>query len=207
MTVLVVRHRVGTASQLRGALQESSAILEPGLRLAQRTEIPSLYPLLASSLAYVYALLGRCAEALPLAEEAMAQSPSSQRAGYLAEVYLLSGQRADAVRIGQQALDLSRHYHERGEEARALRLLGEIAAHADPPEVQEAERYYRQALALAAELGMRPLVAHCHLGLGTLHQRVGRHDEAQAELANAAEMYRAMEMTFWLARVEAALAA
>ena len=53
---------------------------------------------------------------------------------------------------------------------------------------------------------MRPLVAHCHLGLGTLYQKVGRDDQAQAELATAAEMYRAMEMTFWLEKAEAALA-
>ena len=52
---------------------------------------------------------------------------------------------------------------------------------------------------------MRPLVAHCHLGLGTLYQKVGRHEQAQPELATAAEMYRAMEMTFWLDKAEAAL--
>ena len=62
-----------------------------------------------------------------------------------------------------------------------------------------------QALALAEEMGMRPLVAYCHFGLGTLYQRVGRNEQAQAELATAAEMYRAMEMTFWLETVEAAL--
>jgi hypothetical protein len=53
---------------------------------------------------------------------------------------------------------------------------------------------------------MRPLAAHCHLGLGTLYQKLGRDGEAQAELPTAAELYRAMEMTFWLAKVEAALA-
>jgi hypothetical protein len=61
-------------------------------------------------------------------------------------------------------------------------------------------------LLLAEELGMRLLAAHCHLGLGTLYQKVGRTEEAQAELTTAAEMYRAMEMTFWLAKAEAALA-
>ena len=86
-------------------------------------------------------------------------------------------------------------HKERGDEAWALRLLGEIAAHADPPDVEQAESHYRQALALADELGMRPLVAHCHLGLGTLYRKIGRDEQAQAELATAAEMYRAMEMT------------
>jgi hypothetical protein len=52
---------------------------------------------------------------------------------------------------------------------------------------------------------MRPLVAHCHLGLGTLYQKIGRDVQAQAALATAAELYRAMEMTFWLARAETEL--
>ena len=52
---------------------------------------------------------------------------------------------------------------------------------------------------------MRPLVAHCHLGLGTLYGKAGRVDEARAALTTAAEMYRGMEMTFWLGKAEAAL--
>ena len=53
---------------------------------------------------------------------------------------------------------------------------------------------------------MRPLVAHCHLGLGKLSATSGRHAEARAELSAAVELYRAMEMTFWLPQTEAALA-
>jgi hypothetical protein len=65
--------------------------------------------------------------------------------------------------------------------------------------------YYGQALALAGELGMRPLVAHCHLGLGTLYQKIRRDEQAQAELTTAIELYRAMEMTYWLEKAETAL--
>ena len=119
---------------------------------------------------------------------------------------LLAGRQRTRAPLAERALALAREHEERGNEAWALRLLGEIAAHADPPDVEQAESYYRQALALAEELGMRPLVAHCHLGLGTLYQKIGRDEQAQAELATAAEMYRAMEMTFWLAKAEAVLA-
>jgi hypothetical protein len=66
--------------------------------------------------------------------------------------------------------------------------------------------YYRQSLALADELGMRPLIAHCHLGLGTLSLKIGRLEEARTELAAAIDLYRAMEMIFWLPQAEAALA-
>ena len=88
----------------------------------------------------------------------------------------------------------------------ALRLLGDIAARRDPPEADEAEAHYREALKLADHLGMRPLQVHCHLGLGKLHRRMGRAHEAQIELSAAVAMLRAMEMTLWLPEAEAELA-
>ena len=84
-----------------------------------------------------------------------------------------------------------------------LRLLGEIAAQADPPDVESAEAHYAQALARANELGMRPLVAHCHLGLGRLYRRSGDPAKAEEHVTTAAAMYREMGMTFWLEKAEA----
>jgi tetratricopeptide (TPR) repeat protein len=75
-----------------------------------------------------------------------------------------------------------------------------------PPDVAQAEAHYQQALALAEALGMRPLVAHCHRALGTLHAKLGQREQARAELDTAIKMYRAMDMTFWLPQAEAALA-
>ena len=68
---------------------------------------------------------------------------------------------------------------------------------------EDALGYYREALALAGELSMRPLVAHCHLGLGKLYRRTGKRQEAQEHLAIATTMYREMDMTFWLEQAEA----
>jgi Flp pilus assembly protein TadD len=76
----------------------------------------------------------------------------------------------------------------------------------DPLKTERAEESLRQALALADELGMRPLQAHCHRGLGTLYATIGRPEQARAELSTATEMYQVMEMTFWLPQAEAALA-
>jgi fructosamine-3-kinase len=104
-----------------------------------------------------------------------------------------------------QALDLARMYKERGHEAWALRLLGEIATHREPPGVGEAEASYRQALLLAETLGMRPLQAHSHCGLGTLYVKIGQWEQAHVELSTAIDLYRAMDMTFWLPQTEAAL--
>ena len=78
--------------------------------------------------------------------------------------------------------------------------------HCAPPDVDQAAAHYHQALALAEALGMRPLQAHCHLGLGTLYATLGQREQARAALTMAIEMYRAMDMTFWLPQTEAALA-
>ena len=153
------------------------------------------------------------ADALPLLQQAVDRSTSVQLTflrsllvGWLSEAYLLAGHGEDASQHASRALELAREHKERGHEAWALRLLGEIAAHADPPEVEQAESYYRQALALAEELEMRPLVAHCRLGLGAVYRQIGHDQQAQAELTVAAEMYRAMEMPFWLTKAKGALA-
>ena len=53
---------------------------------------------------------------------------------------------------------------------------------------------------------MRPLQAHCHRGLGTLYATAGQPAQARTALATAIEMYRAMDMAFWLPQTEAALA-
>jgi Tetratricopeptide repeat len=102
-----------------------------------------------------------------------------------------------------RALTVARERGGRGDEAHALHLLGEVAAHSDPLHVQAAEAYYRQALARATELEMRPLMAHCHTGLGTVYQRIGDGVKAHQHLATATTMYREMGMTFWLEKAEA----
>src|SRR5262249_11075999 len=93
-----------------------------------------------------------------------------------------------------------------GNEAHALYQLGVVHAHADPPDVVQAEAHYQQALSLAEALSMRPLVAHCHYGLGWLYGQTGRGEEACVALATAISMYRAIDMIFWLPQAEAALA-
>ena len=162
-----------------------------------------------------YALSGRRTEGLVLLEQAVEQVSAGSTFGmagacayvlWLAEAYLLAGRADDAAQTASHALSSARECQERGTEAWARRLLGEIAAHGHPPDADEAESYYREALALADELGMRPLVAHCHRGLGTLYRQVDRDEHAKAELNTATELYRAMEMAFWLEKAEAVLA-
>ena len=116
------------------------------------------------------------------------------------------GRGEEAWQHAHQALDLARQLKARGDEALALHQLGAVYAHAAPPDVVQAEAHYQQALALAEELGMRPLQAHCHYGLGRLYHQTGRAEQARAALTAAIDLYRAMEMTFWLPQAEAILA-
>ena len=119
---------------------------------------------------------------------------------------MLAGHLEEAYVLAERTLALTREHQERGHQAYALRLLGDIAARREPPESASAETHYRQALALAEELGMRPLQAHCHLGLGTLYAQTGPPEPARAALTAAIALYRDMEMTFWLPQAETVLA-
>ena len=118
---------------------------------------------------------------------------------------MLASHLEEAHTLAQRALAHACEHQERGNHAYALRLLSEIAARREPPEIALAETHYRQALALAAELGMRPLMAHCHRGLGTLYAMTGQREQAHTELTAALDLYRTMDMTFWLPQAEAAL--
>jgi tetratricopeptide (TPR) repeat protein len=124
---------------------------------------------------------------------------------YLAEGYLHAHRAVEAREAALRALHLAREHEERGDEAWALNLLGEIAALANPPDVPTAEAHYGAAMILASELGMRPLVAHCHLGLGKLYRRTGDHVKAHEHLMTASAMYREMGMSFWLEKADAEL--
>jgi tetratricopeptide (TPR) repeat protein len=168
---------------------------------------------LAAGLGHAFALQGRLAEGRVLLEEAIREDiytgtliGRAYRVAWLSGVCRLAGRGEEAWQHARQALDLARQHKERANEALALYQLGVVQAHADPPDVEQAETHYQQALALAEELGMRPLVAHCHLGLGRLYSQTGRGEQARTELSAAIALYRAMDMLFWLRQAEAALA-
>jgi tetratricopeptide (TPR) repeat protein len=204
---------VGFLSLRQRDCSRAIPVLERSLDLCRVLNFQAMFPDTAAALGCAYAFAGRIAEALPLLEQVEQIDTSkgtiggqSLRVGYLSEAYLLAGRMQEAVQLAGRALDLARAHKERGHEAWALRLLGEIATHQAPPEIGPAAHHYRQALALAEELGMRPLQAHCHLGLGTLSAKTGQREQARAALATAIAMYRAMEMTFWLPQAETALA-
>jgi tetratricopeptide (TPR) repeat protein len=128
------------------------------------------------------------------------------RSLFLGEAYVCAAHHAEVSALAARMLSMAREHHARGNQAYALRFLGEIVAHRAPSDIVEAAAQYCQALAMAEELGMRPLQAHCHRGLGRLYTAIGQQEQARAALAAASNLYRAMDMTFWLPETEVALA-
>jgi tetratricopeptide (TPR) repeat protein len=196
----------------RGDLHQAILTLEHALEVCQGVDSPLLFHAVSSALGHAYALSGRSAEAIPLLEEAVGRpvltttlEGQSLRTIWLSEAYLLAGREADAHAAAQRALGLARQHKEKGHEAYTLLLLGEIKAREDPLDIGKAENHYRQALTLAEELGMRPLIAHCHVGLGKLYRRIGNRQQAEEHLTTATAMMREMEMGLWLEKAEAEL--
>jgi tetratricopeptide (TPR) repeat protein len=124
----------------------------------------------------------------------------------LSEALLLVGRVDEASALAGRLLELSHTHTGSGYQAHACRFLGEVARRREPLGADQAAVQYRQALALAEKLGMRPLQAHCHLGLGILYLKRGKGEQARPELATAIALHHTMDMTFWLPQAEAALA-
>jgi tetratricopeptide (TPR) repeat protein len=123
------------------------------------------------------------------------------------EACTFAGELREAQSHAERALALARDHHQRGYEAYALRLFGELAACSEPRDAEGAETLYREALALGEQLGMGPLPARCHFGLGILYNETGRRELAAKHLSTAARMFREMEMQNWFERAETAIGA
>ena len=200
---------LGAIYLVKGDHRDAIQSLERGLALCQRWGILDWSPTISSGLALAHAHEGRLAAAITLhqrAEEEEARgTQGTPTTGFLrlCETYLLADRVGAARACAERALSLSRTAGERSSEARALRLLGEVEAGGDQADVVGAERLLRQALLRSEEFGLRPHAARCHLSLGVLYVRTGRREQSQGHLATALAMFREMEMTYWLQKVEA----
>jgi len=200
---------LGRLYVVQGAWGRAIATLEPALPLCETSSDLAVYfSRTASSLGEAYTRSGRMAEGLVLLARAASHTEAigfiyshALVLGMLGAGHLLAGEIVEGDRCAEAALDMARRYRQRGWEAWALRLLGEVAVRGDPLDLAAAERHFREARALAEERGMQPLVTHCHLGLGEAYRRAGDHARAEAEMAAALAEYRALQMPYWAARV------
>jgi class 3 adenylate cyclase/tetratricopeptide (TPR) repeat protein len=193
----------------QGDFSAAIQVLERGLALCETWTILDWSITIESALGVACALAGRFEEALALQRRAQAEEPyawqgfPAARILRFGETCWLAGRLDDARAQAEQGLDLARAGGERGAQIRALRLLGEVSAESDRPDVEQSQHFFRQSLTLAEELGMRPQAARCHLGLGRLFRRAGARQEAREHLTTATVMFRGMDMRLWLEQAEA----
>jgi tetratricopeptide (TPR) repeat protein len=177
--------------------------------LCQVYNMPTYTARINSELALARAMSGHVTEALALGDQALQNAQATNLSEIelnRGEVYLLFSRLPEAEAPAARALALFRGQRERGNEAHALCLLADVLWRRDSPDTSGAAQAYHESMALARELGMQPLVARCHLGLGLLQSQHGDTSSARDNLATAAAGFREMAMTAWLGQAEAALA-
>jgi DNA-binding winged helix-turn-helix (wHTH) protein/tetratricopeptide (TPR) repeat protein len=203
---------VATAHVLRGDWAQARPQIEQALAVFRTNNMAIVLPDAVTICASVMAHLGEVREALTRLQEGdellagqVARGMITRHLGgayhALARACLVLGRLDDARRLADRAVEYSGGRP--GVSTYALHLLGDIATHTDRFDAETGEAHYRQALALAEPRGMRPVVAHCHFGLGKLYQRLGKQMEARIHLVTATSMYREMDMSFYLERAEA----
>jgi tetratricopeptide (TPR) repeat protein len=208
-------HPIGLAYQAasllyttKGDWARARPLIEHWIEAVRAGNLVVLYRAVALSahvlaqLGEVRGAVGRLTEGMGLVDRVPAQERLAMAGAYrsLGHACVMLGRLDDARRFGNRALAFSPKTSAAA--AQALHLLGDIASHSDRFDAESGEAHYRQALALAEPRGMRPLVAHCHLGLGKLYRRTGKREQAREHLTTATTMYREMDMRFWLERAE-----
>ncbi len=183
--------------------------LERGLEACRRKHLTVWLPIPLSLLGLTFVRMGHVHEGLRLLEEGVAVGRELGIRAYLAawlvnlaEGLLADGQHPKALETARQALDMAREHGERGHEAQALQVLGDIAARGSSPDPREARVRYEEALRLAAELGLRPLVASCLLSLGALDARTGDGEGATRWRAQAQRIFDELDMRSGLEQAE-----
>jgi tetratricopeptide (TPR) repeat protein len=197
---------LGWLCNIRGAFGDAIGLLERACAIARKWDFAVWLPNGLEELGVAYACTGRSDEGIHLLEEAFKGYVAGGRrplTTHLGEAYVLADRPDAAMTFAEERLTISQRGGERRMEAFTLALLGDIGGRRRPLPCPGSEERYREAMTLAEALGMRPLVAHCHVGLGKLYRREGKWERAQACVHTAATMYREMGMGFWLEKAAA----
>ena len=196
----------------QGHLPRALSLLERAIGICQDADIVFGFPAIAAALGEAYILGGRADAAVPLLTQGWNRQLPAARWFQalcllpLGEAHMLAGRMEEAHTLAERAWRTPVHTRNGATRPKPCGSSARLRRGASLRRSEPAEVHYRQALALAEELGMRPLQAHCHRGLGTVYATTGQQEQARAELSAAIALYRAMDMTFWLPQTEAALA-
>jgi tetratricopeptide (TPR) repeat protein len=213
-------YAAGVLFLVKGEFPDAIKRLESGLALCEASNIIVQRPLVVSCLSDAYAYVGRFSDALDLLESEEdnrkwvggiggQQLPFGKaiRMVWASEAYLLTGRTNDAKMLALHVLEVLSNAKDKGSEACLLRILGEVECRQAPFKATRGLACYNAALSLANELGMRPLQAHCHLGLGQVYARAEDLTGARSELRKALDLYQELAMDFWVPSAHAALRA
>jgi len=199
-TLAFARCGLGTNDLQQGRPREASASFAMAQALERGDDGVPRFVLLGAPIGSAYALGGRRAEGVALVENA-ARTLTLDRLGTfrqrslasLARLRLRQGRIEEAHAHAEEALRLARVQRGRAGEAWALHLLAETLGRMDAREATGRARAVSvclDALARAAALGMRPLVARCQETLGELWERAGDVDRALTARVAAAKLCR-----------------
>jgi tetratricopeptide (TPR) repeat protein len=191
---------IGQLELVQSGPVQAMPLLQRALELCETRDLDVIFPMAAALLGLAYALQGETEKSAKLLERSDADAavakifdtPTSANA--LGTGHLLAENFGQALKFAERTVMLAENRGFRGSKARALYLIGEVTGRRDAPDREQAEQHYCQALELAEELGMLPLVADCHLGLGMLRQTMDKQAEAEMHFAKAQDMYREMGM-------------
>jgi len=204
-SLVLASWRLARLYEIRGETQSAMTLLERAVGLCRESDLTLLEPYVMSSLGSTYALAGRLSDGLSLLRRAIDAFEAVGLGAFysltiirLAEACKLVGEYEEAMTHIRRAMSLAVERGERGSEAYALHLLADVAGSSGSPDREMMEGYCRQAMDLSEQLGMRPLVAHCHFSLSKLYRRTDRRAEATEHLSVATTMYREMGMVYWL---------
>ena len=207
---LIAAHlALGILGLHQGHFDRAAAAFRSALDLGRTWDIPG-FPESDGGLACALALQGEREDAIRVLEEATravhrtgAALLLSGRAAWLGEAARRCGRPQEAEKFAEEALRLAHAHKERGNEAWALRFLGDLASDREP--LSCCRDMLRRRPRPGRDARDAPAPAHCLRGLGLLHRRTGARQVARQELAVARELYQDMGMTFWLERSENAL--
>jgi class 3 adenylate cyclase/tetratricopeptide (TPR) repeat protein len=203
----IARTLAGLVWLRRGHLDRAFGYLQPSLEACREKHLDVWRPLPSSLLGLTQALAGRLDEALPLLRDGVHLSEVLGINAYLAlwmlnlaEGQMAAGQLDQARETARHALDLAVSHKERGHQAWAWRLMGDLDSRGDATALAQAEENYRRALNTAEELRMQPVIAHAKMGLGRVMRLRGDRERAEEYLVTAFMMFRGMDVPFWVRR-------
>jgi class 3 adenylate cyclase/tetratricopeptide (TPR) repeat protein len=201
----IARTLAGLVWLRRGHLERALGFLQPSLDACREKHLDVWRPIPSSLVGLTLALSGRLDEAMPLLKDGVHLSEALDVKAYLAlwtlhwaEGLMAAGEDERALETARHALDLAVSHKERGHQAWARRLLGDLASRRGAPALAEAEQHYRESLAIAEELRMQPVVAHVKMGLGRVMRLAGDRVRAEEYLVTAFMLFRGMDVPYWV---------